>query len=85
MHQYKGETGQGGWKERACADYDAAEYGTEHDDDDVVEGGSLAKGANPGNPNEGQGYDEGEDGPADHLEAIEVFTDSEKCMDQLHG
>jgi Inorganic pyrophosphatase len=84
MHQYEGKTSQGCWHEWACAHDYPAKNGPEHDHDDIVKGGAFAESTDPCDPDQDKGNEEGEDGPADHLQAIEVLSCSKKHMDQVH-
>jgi len=85
MYKDKGQTGQGGWYKRACANHDAAENGAKHNDDDIIERRAFAECSYAGDADQGKGNKKADDRPADHLQAVEISPLAENCMYPCHS
>jgi hypothetical protein len=85
MDQDKGQTGQGGRDEGACANYDAAENRAKHNDDDIIERGAFAECSDAGDADQGKSDKKADDGPANHLEAVKILALAENGVYQFHS
>jgi hypothetical protein len=85
MYKDKGQAGQGGWYERACANHDPAENGAKHNGDDIIERRALAECSDARDADQGKGDKKADDGPTNHLQAVEISPLTENCVYPCHS